>query len=192
MRRTDIYRGRPGLRLLKGIRVTSKEVGKSLCPISAALAIIGDRWTILILKELALGVHRFEEIQAQVGASPFLLSSRLKRLRTHGIIERRAYCSRPPRYEYYPTEKGRCIDPIIASYLTWGATWEVQHTRNAPAFRFFDTQSGHILDLMSPTPLPHFRFGDDHIRPELSAQYIEERASRRAAFFAGRRTPRKT
>ena len=74
------------------------EVGDTVCPIARALAVVGDRWTVLILRELFLGVKRFEEFQQQTGMSPHLLSTRLKRLEAEGIVVRRPYSERPVRH----------------------------------------------------------------------------------------------
>src|ERR1700753_4255496 len=76
------------------------EMGDTLCPVARSTAIIGDRWTLLIVRELFAGCSRFDEIQAQTGATAQMLSTRLKRLEADGMGERRAYRRRPARYEY--------------------------------------------------------------------------------------------
>ncbi|MCC6609566.1 MAG: helix-turn-helix transcriptional regulator, partial [Burkholderiales bacterium] len=99
------------------------EVGETVCPIARALAVVGDRWTVLILRELFLGVNRFEEIQAQTGMSSHLLSTRLKRLEGDGIVARRPYSDRPPRHEYRLTDKGLDLYPLLLSLKAWGEKW---------------------------------------------------------------------
>jgi len=96
---------------------------ETLCPVARAEASLGDRWTILVLRELFMGNHRFEEIQAQTGATPQMVSSRLKALETDGIVERRAYSERPPRHAYHLTMKGEALHPVLLALRAWGETW---------------------------------------------------------------------
>lgn len=96
------------------------EVGGTVCPIARALAVVGDRWTMLILRELFLATRRFEEFQAQTGMSSHLLSSRLKRLEADGVVGRRRYSDRPARHEYRLTEKGLALYPILLGLKSWG------------------------------------------------------------------------
>src|SRR3954471_19851033 len=81
----------------------------TLCPVARAELVVGDRWTVLVLRELFSGNHRFEEIQAQTGATPQMTAARLKRLERDGLIERQAYHERPPRYGYHLTDKGEAF-----------------------------------------------------------------------------------
>src|SRR5690348_5133810 len=83
----------------------------SLCPVARAEMVVGDRWTVLVLRELFMRSHRFEEIQAQTGATPQMVAARLKKLEADGLVERRVYSKRPPRYEYHLTEKGEAFHP---------------------------------------------------------------------------------
>ena len=92
------------------------------CPVVRALDIIGDSWTILILRDLFLdGPRRFQDLQESLsGASPNTLSARLKKLEEHGIVERRFYEQHPPRAEYALTDKGRELGPVMKSLRDWG------------------------------------------------------------------------
>jgi DNA-binding HxlR family transcriptional regulator len=94
------------------------------CPIARTLDIIGERWTILILRDLVVGgprkFHDFERSLA--GISPNTLSARLKRLEDAGIVERRFYEQHPPRAEYLLTEKGNELRPVLRALLDWGRT----------------------------------------------------------------------
>jgi DNA-binding HxlR family transcriptional regulator len=99
------------------------DIGLSLCPIARSLSVVGDRWTLLILRELGMGIHRFEEVQAQTGMSSHLLSTRLKRLKAEGVIEWRIYSSRPTRYEYFATTKGKELDAVLLALQMWGQKW---------------------------------------------------------------------
>jgi DNA-binding HxlR family transcriptional regulator len=92
------------------------------CPVSRALDIIGDRWTMLILRDLMLdGPRRFQDFQRNfVGISPNTLSARLKTLEDAGVVERRFYDWRPPRAEYVLTEKGEALRPVLRALREWG------------------------------------------------------------------------
>jgi len=92
------------------------------CPVARALDIIGERWTLLILRDLMLrGPCRFQDFQANlVGISPPTLSARLKRLEEAEIVERRFYAQHPPRAEYVLTKKGEELRPVLRAPLDWG------------------------------------------------------------------------
>lgn len=94
------------------------------CLIAQALDILGDRWTIIILRDLMSGLHHFNDILANSqGLSPNILSTRLKRLEAEGLIERREFRELPPRVEYHLTEKGWATRPILLSLIQWSATY---------------------------------------------------------------------
>jgi DNA-binding HxlR family transcriptional regulator len=101
------------------------------CPVGRTLDIIGDRWTLLILRDLMLdGPRRFHDLQASLSRiSPNTLSARLKALEAHGIVERRLYADHPPRAEYVLTAKGNELRPVLRSLRTWGE----KHTTVPPA-----------------------------------------------------------
>src|SRR5690242_18381175 len=92
------------------------------CPVARTLDIIGERWTILILRDLVLaGPRRFQDLERSLaGISPNTLSARLKRLEDAGIIERRFYEQHPPRAEYLLTAKGKELRPVLGALRDWG------------------------------------------------------------------------
>jgi DNA-binding HxlR family transcriptional regulator len=92
------------------------------CPIARTLDIIGERWTILILRDLVVaGPRRFQDFERSLaGISPNTLSARLKRLEDRGIVERRFYEQHPPRAEYVLTKKGTQLRPVLKALLEWG------------------------------------------------------------------------
>lgn len=98
------------------------------CPVARTLAIIGDRWTILILRDLLLdGPRRFLDLETSLsGISPNTLSARLKTLEEADVIERRYYEHHPPRAEYVLTPKGRELGPVLRALRVWGE----KHTTN--------------------------------------------------------------
>ncbi|HVI91491.1 MAG TPA: helix-turn-helix domain-containing protein [Dongiaceae bacterium] len=95
----------------------------TLCPVARAETVVGDRWTVLILRELFMRSHRFEEIQAQTGATPQMIAARLKKLEADGLVVRRIYSQRPLRHEYHLTEKGEAFHPVVLALRAWGETW---------------------------------------------------------------------
>src|SRR5262249_46750584 len=92
------------------------------CPVARTLAIIGERWAILILRDLLLqGPRKFHDLQGSLaGISPNTLSARLKTLEQNGVIARHFYEEHPPRAEYVLTEKGRALGPVLKALLGWG------------------------------------------------------------------------
>jgi DNA-binding HxlR family transcriptional regulator len=103
------------------------------CPIARTLDLIGDRWTILILRDLVVdGPRRFQDLERSLtGVSPNTLSARLKRLEDAGIVERRFYEQHPPRAEYVLTEKGNQLRPVLRALRDWGK----RHTTYRAALR---------------------------------------------------------
>lgn len=91
-----------------------------LCPIADALDIVGERWSLLVVRELGFDVHRFKAIQLNTGAPRETLSLRLRKLEEAGVIERRRYCDRPPRDEYLLTDVGRDLIPVLGALRAWG------------------------------------------------------------------------
>jgi DNA-binding HxlR family transcriptional regulator len=91
------------------------------CVIAQTLDVVGDRWTLLILRDLMAGLHRYNDIlESCSGMSPNVLSDRLKRLEAEGLVNRDYFKELPPRVEYTLTEKGWAVRPILLSMLDWG------------------------------------------------------------------------
>jgi DNA-binding HxlR family transcriptional regulator len=92
------------------------------CPIAAGLELVGERWSLLVVRELTLGAHRFGEIVAGTGAPRDRVAARLRTLEEHGVVERRRYQTGPDRFEYHLTEAGRDLSPVLRALLVWGRT----------------------------------------------------------------------
>lgn len=90
------------------------------CSLARALAVIGDRWTLLVLREAFLKVRRFEEFQSSLGIARRVLTERLALLVGEGVLERRPYQERPRRFEYRLTEKGLGLYPAVLALVHWG------------------------------------------------------------------------
>ena len=99
------------------------EIDQQDCSVAQALSVIGDRWTLLVLKEAFMRVRRFEDFQARTGAPRPVLADRLKTLVDNGVLERHLYSERPDRFEYRLSEKGRDLYPVVVSILRWGDRW---------------------------------------------------------------------
>lgn len=91
-----------------------------VCSIAQSLEVIGERWSLLIVRDVLNGNRRFSEIQASLGVARNVLSARLQRLVAEGILERRAYQESPERFEYFLTEKGLDLWPALIALLNWG------------------------------------------------------------------------
>ena len=90
------------------------------CSVAKSLEVIGERWSLLIVRDVMNGNRRFGEIQGSLGIARNVLSARLARLIEEGILERRAYHESPPRYEYFLTQKGLDLWPALIALLHWG------------------------------------------------------------------------
>jgi DNA-binding HxlR family transcriptional regulator len=93
--------------------------GKS-CPIALSLDRVGEGWTIMILRDAARGLTRFDQFQRSLGIAPNILSRRLRRLVEAGLLEKSRYSEHPPRDAYLLTERGRDFRPVLWALLAWG------------------------------------------------------------------------
>jgi DNA-binding HxlR family transcriptional regulator len=90
------------------------------CSIARALEIVGERWTLLIIRDVFLGIRRFDELQESLGVARNILTDRLNRLVGEGVLERVPYGERPTRYEYRLTAKGRDLNIALSGLRQWG------------------------------------------------------------------------
>jgi DNA-binding HxlR family transcriptional regulator len=161
------------------------DVGSTVCPVAKSLAAVGDRWTLMIMRELSLGTRRFDDIQAQLGASSYLLSTRLKRLEKDGIIERRLYNEKPERYEYHATEKGLALDPILLLLRAWGMQYCSPGQEPAVALTYKPT--GEVVDEHWKIPQDAWPFSLDMLEGKMSAAFEAEREEKRRNFRKGKK-----
>ena len=92
------------------------------CPVARTLDVIGEKWTLLVLRDLfRKGPLRFQQLEASLaGVAPNTLSARLKGLEAQGVIAARLYETHPPRFEYFLTEKGKALGPVLKALHSWG------------------------------------------------------------------------
>lgn len=94
---------------------------RSCCPITNALDTLGDKWTLLIIRDLVLGKRRYQELMSSPERiASNILADRLKKLEAAGLVTRRVYQQKPARYEYVLTEKGEGLRPVLEAIIAWG------------------------------------------------------------------------
>jgi DNA-binding HxlR family transcriptional regulator len=102
------------------VDVLGSDYKNQTCSVAAALEVVGERWSLLIVRDVLLGLRRFDQLQADLGVARNILQSRLSSLVEAGVLEKRRYHERPERFEYRLTEKGLDLWPTIVSLLQWG------------------------------------------------------------------------
>ncbi|MEU3986499.1 helix-turn-helix domain-containing protein [Streptomyces sp. NPDC026672] len=90
------------------------------CSIADALALVGEKYSLLVLREACLGNGRFDQLVRNIGAPRDILATRLRRLVDAGILTKRAYSERPQRFEYRPTQAGLELEPVLMTLMAWG------------------------------------------------------------------------
>ena len=91
------------------------------CPVAKTLEVVGDRWTLLVVRDLLGGARRFRDLQAGLpGLAPNILSERLKLMEEHGLVSRHFYSDHPPRAEYELTDRGRELGMVVGALAAWG------------------------------------------------------------------------
>jgi DNA-binding HxlR family transcriptional regulator len=96
------------------------DYSRECCSVAATLSVVGDPWTLLILRDAFLGVRRFDDWQSRLGVARNVLAARLKSLVGHGVLETRLYSEHPPRKDYVLTQKGRDLLPVLLTLKAWG------------------------------------------------------------------------
>lgn len=157
----------------------------TLCPVARAQGIVGDRWTVLVLRELFLGNRRFEEIQVQTQATPQMVASRLKKLESDGLIERRPYSEKPPRHEYHLTEMGIAFHPVFLALRAWGETW-LKSEDEEVAIQYIHVPCGQDPGLGPDCQCCGQVMRREELSAKLSGSFDSERKARLQAFKAAR------
>jgi DNA-binding HxlR family transcriptional regulator len=116
------------------------------CSIARPLSILGERWTILVLREISLGNRRFDGIQEELGVATNVLSARLGTLVDEGILEKTPYGDHSARFEYRLTEKGADLQPILLAFLRWGDTYTAG--KAGPPLETVHADCGHVFHML--------------------------------------------
>ncbi len=129
------------------------------CSIAKALDVLGDPWTLLILRDTILGATRFEQFTTRLGIPRATLTARLGQLCESGVLDRVPYQDAPPRYEYLLTEKGEALQPVIVTLMQWGDRWLRD---DPPPTQIIDADTGRridpvLIDASTGTPLTDLR-----------------------------------
>ncbi|WP_077037489.1 helix-turn-helix domain-containing protein [Pelomonas sp. KK5] len=114
------------------------------CPVARAIDVLGDSWNVLILREAFYGRSRFDEFVAELGIPSNTLTRRLQEMVDGGLLEKRLYSERPPRYQYLLTTKGRDLRPVLLALLAWG---NKHATPRQQPVRLIDTETGEQVEL---------------------------------------------
>jgi len=162
-----------------------KSFGDMQCPIARSLERVGEWWSILILRDALHGLTRFDQFQKSLDIAPNMLTRRLNALVEAGLLARRRYSARPPRYEYVLTARGRDFEPVLMALLAWGN-------------RHFAPEGASVLVVNAETGVPAEPVLVDRAsgRPLEAPAYVlaagpvaGERVRRRLAFARGERAP---
>lgn len=121
-----------------------KSFSDMVCPIARSLDRVGEWWSMLIMRDALVGLRRFDEFQKKLGIAPNMLTRRLNALVEAGLLERRQYNARPPRFEYVPTERGKDFRPVLWALLAWG---NKHFAPEGESVQLCDAQSGEPVDL---------------------------------------------
>jgi DNA-binding HxlR family transcriptional regulator len=159
------------------------EIEKLTCSVARTIGAIGERWTLLLLREFFLGSRRFEVLQAHTGMSSRALSDRLERLQHLGVITAIAYQERPPRYEYRLTDKGMELYPVIVSMTRWGDRWMRAKAEPPPA-RLVHRDCGNTFKPMLTCASCGEATGARDVRVDVGPEMSAERRVMQDEFFA--------
>jgi DNA-binding HxlR family transcriptional regulator len=159
------------------------DASDTLCPVARSQAVIGDRWAVLIVRELFMGNRRFDSLLAQSQSTPQMLSARLKRLEADGMIQRNRYMDKPPRYEYELTEMGRAFYPVILALREWGETW-CKSADEGVAVRYSHLTCGRDAGIGTVCQACGEPLRREDLKAKLSPSYAKERAARHDATKA--------
>lgn len=141
------------------------------CSVAKTVEVVGERWTVLILREAFLGVRRFDHIQRDLGIARNILSDRLGKLVEHDILERRQYSERPARFEYRLTERGRDLHPVIVTLMAWGD----KHLPNpaGPPVTLVHEPCGHEMTPALACPHCHEHIDARNVRPHAGPGLVD-------------------
>ena len=115
------------------------------CSVAQCLEVVGEWWSMLIVRDLFLGITRFEDFHARLGISRNILNQRLDHLVESGVVDRVPYCEHPVRFDYRLTEKGRDLWPVLTAMRQWGDRWEAPE---GPRLELVHNDCGHVAQVV--------------------------------------------
>ncbi|WP_417070573.1 winged helix-turn-helix transcriptional regulator [Niveibacterium terrae] len=130
------------------------------CPIARSLAVAGDAWSILILRDAHAGLTRFDQFRKSLGIAPTILTRRLAALTEEGLLEKRRYSDHPPREEYLLTAAGRDFLPVLFMIGAWGR----QYRGGGDLIRFFDAETGTEIKAIAVDEVTGAKIGTRPLR----------------------------
>ncbi len=135
------------------------------CAVARTLDIVGDPWTLLVVRDMLWGYHRFGEIQERLGIARNTLADRLLVLVENGLVHRETYQDNPPRFEYHLTTSGRALAPVIFTLMQWGDEWS---GIEVPPVHLVEAKTGRTLspilvDEQTGTPLQDLTIRAIHV-----------------------------
>jgi DNA-binding HxlR family transcriptional regulator len=136
------------------------------CSVARSWSVVGERWTMMILRECFRGESQYEHLQRKLGLARNVLSDRLHKLTEEGILERRQYQTRPDRFEYRLTQKGEDLYPVMLALIQWGDRYK----NTTPPLRLVHRQCGH--DPLPANNCAHC--GESFSRRDLTAEFAPD------------------
>lgn len=158
--------------------MTPVDFAKMECSVARTLDTIGDRWSLLILRDAFYGVRRFEDFRDDLGVARNILTDRLQKMVSHGVLDRVQYEDKPPRFEYRLTDKGKELLPVVLTMMQWGNKW-TQEDEKGP-ITLTHLTCGHEAKAVVTCSHCH----EELVRRELKVEPLPEIVTRRAAALA--------
>ncbi|WP_109478229.1 helix-turn-helix domain-containing protein [Paraburkholderia sp. C35] len=165
------------------------EIGDLTCSLARSLSLIGDAWTLLIVRELFLGTRRYDDFIAVTGMAPKLLSARLKKLEAAGLVKRVLYMDKPKRYEYRLTRMGVELHPVMVTITQWGNRWRKPRGEKTPPLQFRHKTCGHVAEAALICSCCGEGFNPQEIEPIQSTAFLAERESMKSELHRKRAEP---
>jgi DNA-binding HxlR family transcriptional regulator len=143
-------------------------IDTSICPVAKSADVVGDRWTLLILREMFFGRTRFDDFQINTGATPQMVADRLRHLVEHEVVEREAYQQRPTRYQYALTDKGKDLFSVMYAMRNWAERW-CREEGALPAIRYIHRACEQDVGLETRCPRCGVELGYGDLKGTVSA-----------------------
>lgn len=147
-----------------------KRTYTNVCPIARSLAVLGDSWSILILRDAHAGLTRFDQFRKSLGIAPTILTRRLASLTEEGLLEKKLYSEHPPREEYVLTVAGNDFLPVLFMIGAWGRKYRGEGN----VTRFFDTEKGTEIQAVAIDEVTGARIGTRPIHSVVPDEELSE------------------